>query len=177
MPEKPLAGQLPRHVLDSVNYLDRLAASMAADDGPRVFLQTSVNDKYSCEPAPPIDCETRIPLCHAACCRLNVVLSQQDVEEGIVSWDPQRPYFNAQDSDGYCTHLERPPCRCSIYAGRPAACRVFDCRNDRRIWLDFENRIPHPALKELDWPLHRNSGTPTHTSKPQSQEKRQDVNK
>ena len=152
MPRKPSHEEFPQQVLDSVAVLDRLADAMTAESGPRVFLQDSVPDKYSLAPAPVIDCDNRIPLCHAACCRLNVVLSQQDVQEGIVSWDPRRPYLNAQDSEGYCVHLERPPCHCSIYASRPAPCRIFDCRNDRRIWLDFENRIANPALDKLDWP-------------------------
>lgn len=165
MRKKPLAEHAPRHVLDSVEYLDRLAASMAADDGPRVLLQTAIPDKYSCAPAPAIDCEARIPICRAACCRLNVVLSQQDIEEGIVSWDPRRPYLNTQDSAGYCAHLERPSCRCSIYASRPAPCRIYDCRHDGRIWIDFESRIPNPALEQLAGPPQAGSHqAPNHSS-------------
>jgi len=152
VPRQPNPEQLPQDVLDSAGVLDRLADDMVADSGPRVFLEDSVPDKYAVPPAEPIDCENRVPLCKAACCRLSVLLSPQDLAEGIVSWDSRRRYFNSQKPDGYCVHLERPACRCSIYENRPAACRVYDCRNDQRIWLDFENRIPNPALDQLDWP-------------------------
>jgi Fe-S-cluster containining protein len=33
---------------------------------------------------------------------------------------------------------------CSIYEQRPGACRAYDCRRDRRVWIDFEARIPAP---------------------------------
>jgi Fe-S-cluster containining protein len=46
-------------------------------------------------------------------------------------------------------HLERGGCRCSIYAQRPVPCRAYDCRNDKRIWADFERRIPSPELERL----------------------------
>jgi hypothetical protein len=126
---------------------------MTEDDGPRVFFQDSIPDKYAVDPAEPIDCENRVALCKAACCRLSVLLSPQDLAEGIVSWDSRRRYFNSQEPDGYCAHLERPACRCAIYANRPAACRIYDCRNDGRIWVDFENRIPNPELEALPWPV------------------------
>jgi hypothetical protein len=31
-------------------------------------------------------------------------------------------------------------------------CRAFDCRQDRRIWLDFEARIVNPLIERPDWP-------------------------
>ncbi len=40
---------------------------------------------------------------------------------------------------------------CRIYAHRPVPCRGFDCRGDKRIWLDFENKIPNPAVERDDW--------------------------
>jgi hypothetical protein len=141
-------------VLHSISVLDRIADEMATDSGPRAFLQNSISDKYALPAGEPIDCESRVALCKAACCRLNVILSPQDLAEGIASWDPQRPYFNAQDAAGYCTHLEQPACRCSIYANRPAPCRIYDCRHDSRVWTDFEKRIANPALENLDWPLN-----------------------
>jgi hypothetical protein len=151
---KPTAEPFSQEALDSADALDCIAEDMAADSGPRVFLQDSIPDKYSLPAAEPIDCENRVALCKAACCRLSVLLSPQDLAEGIVSWDPRRRYFNSQDADGYCVHLERPPCRCSIYANRPAPCRIYDCRHDSRIWVDFEKRITNPALDQLNWPFN-----------------------
>ena len=157
MPRKSSEEALPQEVRRSIGVLDRIADEMAAGSGPHVFLQDSIPDKYSLPPGEPIDCEKRVELCKAACCRLNVLLSPQDLAEGIASWDPRRRYFNAQDAAGYCTHLEQPACRCSIYANRPAPCRLYDCRHDSRIWTSFENRIANPALEKLDWPLNLNT--------------------
>ena len=96
-----------------------------------------------------IDCENRLPLCKAACCRLTFALSRQDIEEGIVKWDLGRPYMIAHDADGYCRHLDRQACRCSVYANRPVPCRAYDCRKDKRIWTDFDKGIINPTLEEL----------------------------
>ena len=99
-----------------------------------------------------IDCEARIPLCHAACCKLGVGLSTEDVREGILRWDPAEPYALERGDDGWCVHMERGSCRCTVYDARPIPCRGFDCRADRRIWLDFEGRVPNPAVTDPDWP-------------------------
>lgn len=143
-----------------------MADAMAQDDGPRVFFQDSIPDKYAVEPAEPIDCENRVALCKAACCRLSVLLAPQDLAEGIVRWDSRRRYFNAQEPDGYCVHLERPGCRCAVYEARPAACRIYNCRNDDRIWVDFEKRIPNPLLKDLAWPITAYSHIQAHVITP-----------
>lgn len=99
-----------------------------------------------------IDCDARIPLCHAACCRLGVGLSTEDVREGILRWDPSEPYALERGEDGWCVHMERGSCHCTVYEARPIPCRAFDCRRDPRIWLDFEARIPHPMVTDPDWP-------------------------
>jgi Fe-S-cluster containining protein len=108
-------------------------------------------DKYALEDTvEEIDCENRIEVCKAACCRLQFALSRQDVEEGIVEWEFSRPYLIKRAPDGYCTHLDRESgCRCGVYKHRPVPCRAYDCREDDRIWADFERRIPSPKLKEL----------------------------
>jgi hypothetical protein len=98
---------------------------------------------------PVIDCENRVHLCKAACCRLAFGLTKQDVEEGAVRWDFARPYMIARGSDGYCVHLDRGEHKCGIYERRPVPCRGYDCRQDERIWADFEARIPSPDLEKL----------------------------
>lgn len=98
-------------------------------------------DKYGPVELPGIDCASRLPLCKARCCTLPFALSQQDVDEGIVRWDPEQPYMIAR-RDRTCTHLEGG--RCSVYEQRPHVCRVYDCSQDERIWIDFEKRIPQP---------------------------------
>lgn len=102
---------------------------------------------------PVIDCASRVELCGAACCRLAVGLSGEDVREGVLRWDPGNPYALERGDDGWCAHMERGACRCTVYEARPIPCRGFDCRQDQRIWLDFEGRIPNPALADPEWPV------------------------
>jgi len=99
-------------------------------------------DKYKVIQAPPIDCDARIPLCKGRCCSFVFNLSHQDLDEGVVKWDYGRPYQIRRKSDGYCAHNDPNTRGCTVYAKRPAVCRTYDCRNDKRIWKDFENRIP-----------------------------------
>ncbi len=113
-----------------------------------VMRQQGEQDKYTFKNGAKIDCKNRIHLCKAACCRLPFALSKQDVEEGIVKWDFEHPYMNARRADGSCVHLEQKTCRCTVYENRPVPCRGYDCRNDKRIWLDFEKKIINPELEE-----------------------------
>jgi Fe-S-cluster containining protein len=119
------------------------------DKGMGVHLQEPEQDKYSVNGKVEIDCENRVYLCQAACCRMWFPLSKQDIEERVVKWDLRFPYIIAQDADHYCKHLERSTCRCSVYQHRPLPCRTFDCRKDKRIWLDFENKVVNPNLEAL----------------------------
>lgn len=108
-------------------------------------------DKYAFEDTvDEIDCENRIDVCRAACCRLELALSRQDVEEGVVEWEFSRPYLIKRAGDGYCAHLDRSAgCRCGVYRHRPVPCRAYDCRDDTRIWADFERKLPSPDLASL----------------------------
>jgi hypothetical protein len=123
-----------------------------SEKGVGVLLQEPEYDKYTFEGETKIDCENRVHLCKAACCRLPFALSKQDIREGIVHWDLGQPYMIAQDKDGYCTHLERGSCQCTVRENRPVPCRAYDCRQGNRIWLDFENKIINPDILRDDWP-------------------------
>ena len=96
-----------------------------------------------------IDCESLLPLCHAACCRLRFALTATDVEKGQVKWNLGQPYMIRQGEDGYCHHFDRGAQHCGLYENRPFVCRAYDCRKDQRIWLDFENRVVSPELEGL----------------------------
>ncbi|RZN41684.1 MAG: YkgJ family cysteine cluster protein [Methanosarcinales archaeon] len=96
-----------------------------------------------------IDCESRMHLCKAACCKMNFALSRQDIEERIVRWDLGHPYMIAKDVDGYCVHLDKRTHTCRIWENRPVPCRAFDCRTDKRIWLDSEKMILNPKLPDI----------------------------
>jgi Fe-S-cluster containining protein len=119
------------------------------DRGMGVAMQEGERDKYAFSETVEIDCASRVHLCKAACCRMSFALSQQDVEEGVIKWDLGRPYLIAQDSEGYCRHLDRESNRCTVRDQRPLPCRGYDCRRDKRVWVDFEKRIINPQLEEL----------------------------
>jgi len=121
------------------------------DDRMGVLLQNPQLDKYSFDRTAQIDCENRVHLCKTSCCRLPFALSEQDLEERVVHWNLAIPYMIEQREDGYCVHVDKCTQACSIYEQRPMPCRGYDCRNDKRIWLDFENRIPNPAVERSDW--------------------------
>lgn len=113
-----------------------------------VRIDENIPDKYAVPPEeiPQIDCASRYHLCHAACCALRFPLSRQDLEEGVMRWELGEPYLNRQGRDGCCVHLDRGTRRCSIYQHRPGICRIYDCRTDNRIWLDFDKGIINPEL-------------------------------
>ena len=116
--------------------------------GIGVAVQGEGIDKYSLQQDVKIDCENRQHICRAACCTLAYALSPQDVREGI-RWSLGKPFMNVRVEDGYCMYLKQgTSLRCSIYEHRPAICRQYDCRNDQRIWLDFDKMILNPALIE-----------------------------
>jgi hypothetical protein len=117
--------------------------------GMGVVLQELEQDKYAFEAEAHVDCENRVHLCKAACCRMMFPLSRQDVSERIIMWDLEAPYLIAQTEDGYCRHLDRTGCKCSVREHRPIPCRAYDCRDDPRVWSDFANYVINPDLENL----------------------------
>ena len=85
---------------------------------------------------PDIDCEARLTICKAACCRLHFALSVEEVERGgPLRWELGHPYFNRHNADGYCHQWDDG---CGIYDERPSVCRSYTCAGDARIWKDFD---------------------------------------
>ena len=110
----------------------------------RVAIDAAGEHKYEVTPAD-IPCAELIPLCRARCCTLSFALSTADLDEGIVRWDYGRPYrIRQRDGDGYCVHNDPSSRACTVHHARPRVCRVYDCRRDPRIWIDFDARIPVP---------------------------------
>ncbi len=133
----------------SLRAFDERVARTRQEEASRQQAQASVQvgpaiDKYTLTGLPQIDCEARLPLCKARCCRMTFPLSFQDLDEGVARWDYRRPYVIRQGDDGYCVHNAPGGGGCTIYAQRPAVCRSYDCRTDTRVWIDFEARIPAP---------------------------------
>jgi Fe-S-cluster containining protein len=103
-------------------------------------------DKYETTPSD-VPCAELLSLCQARCCKLRFSLSTQDLDEGIIRWDYGQPYLIRQRaSDRYCVHNDPDTRFCTVREARPRVCRKYDCRNDERIWLDYEARIPAPEM-------------------------------
>lgn len=111
-----------------------------------------ITDKYALtsEQLPEIDCESRYEQCQGACCALRFPLTRQDLVEGVVRWEFSEPYLNRQGTDRRCVHQDRETLRCAVYEQRPGICRTYSCRDDKRIWLDFEQRVINPELVQRD---------------------------
>ncbi len=137
---------LPRRVRRSVETLDACSAN------PPLVRIGDYGDKYALDNTPEIDCASRWELCKGICCRLEFSLSQQDLDEGVVTWNRNRPYLRASGEQGRCVHQDCESGACGIYLQRPAPCRTYDCRSDKRIWIDFEARQVNPAILEPGWP-------------------------
>ncbi len=125
---------------------ERIRAREAERAQEKAHVQVSATaDKYALDGLPQIDCAARLPLCRGRCCTFTFALSFQDLDERVIRWDYGRPYAIAhRESDGYCVHSDPGAHTCTAYAHRPAVCRTYDCRDDKRIWLDFDARIPAP---------------------------------
>ena len=123
--------------------LERAREEIAQVMMPRVRL-ADMGDKYAEGQAIEIDCASLIPLCKGRCCTFKFFLTKQDLDEGVARWDYGNPYWIKQAADGYCGHSDPQSRACGIHAKRPHVCRTFDCRNDKRIWIDFDKRIPAP---------------------------------
>ncbi len=124
---------------------ERKRKRLMATEGDRISVERliqldSSGDKYQAK-SPDIDCVAIMPICKARCCKFAVNLSAQDLDEGGLQWDYGRPYQIRRKDDGYCTHSEVNTHRCGVYKQRPHICRVYDCRQDARIWVDFDKRI------------------------------------
>lgn len=139
--------------------IEKMSGRAAAGGPPSVRLRQYV-DKYAV-PGGDIDCAARLHLCHARCCAFSFELTTQDLDEGGVLWEVEEPYVIRHEADGWCSHLDRGSRGCTIYLTRPAACRGFDCRNDRRVWIDFEARIAAPLPDGLVAPASAASKAPT----------------
>jgi hypothetical protein len=119
-----------------------LAKKIQADRGIRVRLSV-VDDKYSVE-SPDIDCAALIPLCGARCCSFEVMLSRQDLAERKLPFVVEQPYMLPRDPvSKRCACMDERGA-CTAYDYRPATCRTYDCREDRRVWIDYDKRIPAP---------------------------------
>ena len=104
----------------------------------------NLGDKYADGQTAMVDCASLVHLCQARCCTFKFYLTKQDLDEGVARWDYGNPYWIKQGADGFCAHSDQTTRACTIHAQRPHVCRAYDCRQDKRVWIDFEQRIPAP---------------------------------
>jgi Fe-S-cluster containining protein len=96
-------------------------------------------DNSNSEDFIPVNCEERLHICKAVCCKLDFALNAEEVESGKIKWDLGRPYFIRHHTKTcYCTHNDPVTLRCNIYHQRPSVCKKYSCANDTRIWANFE---------------------------------------
>lgn len=114
--------------------------------------------KYETASAP-VPCAELIPLCGGRCCTLSFSLSTEDLDEGVIRWDYGQPYLIRQrSSDGYCVHSDPNSRACTVHHYRPRVCRSYDCRKDKRVWIDFEQRIAAPMPEAMPEDRSRPTG-------------------
>lgn len=89
----------------------------------------------------PVNCEERMSICKAVCCKLSFALSIEEIEEGKLKWELGKPYHIRHQSNGYCCHINNENKQCNVYENRPSVCKKYSCANDNRIWKDFDNMI------------------------------------
>ncbi len=92
-------------------------------------------DEAPDEPDADVPCQAVIGQCRARCCTFIFALTREEVAEGRIAWNREKPFFIARDArDGYCPHLDRATFRCTVWEHRPLRCRRYDCRGDREVW-------------------------------------------
>ncbi|UCF04990.1 MAG: YkgJ family cysteine cluster protein [bacterium] len=112
--------------------------------GLGIFLNQPGRKKSVFETNGNVDCEERIAVCHGRCCQFGFALSAEEVASGKIDWDPNWPFYIKRDKDGFCVHWDRKTGFCGIYEQRPEICRTYSCEKDKRMWEDFEGKIPGP---------------------------------
>ena len=143
------------HVLATSQGVSAAAVEQASQayaqqgEQPRFRVRVAPDqDKYGADVAmATADCANRLAACKGACCTQAFALGTQDLDEGVVRWEYRDPYVNKRTKSGRCVH-QADDLSCAVWAHRPLFCRTYHCRDDTKIWLDFERRIPHPALAD-----------------------------
>lgn len=81
-----------------------------------------------------VNCSERLTRCRSICCTFTFALTREEVREGLLPYEPSRPFFIKREADGYCPHLDRITLQCTVWDRRPLRCRRYDCRDDVEIW-------------------------------------------
>ncbi len=123
------------------------------ESGNGLMHQDSGNDKYTFKHEVQVNCQSRLHICKAVCCRFPFAIYRQDLEEGIINWEFRRLYLFAYGEDGYCVHLDRENYRCMVWEHRSVPDRGFDSGDNEKwkVWKDFaEMVINDEMVKQID---------------------------
>lgn len=90
-------------------------------------------DESEHQPDANVTCNQLINQCKARCCTFIFALTKEEVEQGLVQYNKNWPFFIARDEDGYCPHLDRKSLACEVWHNRPLRCRRYDCREDEDV--------------------------------------------
>jgi Fe-S-cluster containining protein len=122
-----------------VTFVNSVRKEIAdAGQSARVDVMLRTDKDWPREASGEVDCEARLHVCKAVCCRLHFPLSVEEIESGPIKWDLGRPYLNRHGPNGYCHCNDGETLGCTIYEERPMVCRSYSCANDERIWKDFD---------------------------------------
>jgi len=114
-----------------------------------ILMNAPENELNTDKSVPMVNCDERIHICKAVCCKLRFALEPEEIEKGIVKWDLGIPYQIRQKKNGYCSHIDNEKRCCTIYNDRPKVCSKFNCTNDKRLWKDFEKmELNHEWIAE-----------------------------
>lgn len=127
---------LEEELLEAVKSVRKEIADAGA--AATVGVAVRVDAEGPAQPAVEVDCEARLHVCKAVCCRLHFALTVEEIESGPMKWDLGRPYYNRHGADGYCHQSDGETHACGIYGERPPVCRAYSCAGDARIWTDFD---------------------------------------
>ena len=129
----------------SIQHADEELRQRGEQLGPGTLIRVDAIEDTPAEAT--VDCESRLHICQAVCCRLNFALSVEEIEDGHARWDLGLPYHIRKQPNGCCVHQNGKGC--SIYDHRPGVCRRYSCARDPRIWTDFEGmRLNHEWIAE-----------------------------
>jgi Fe-S-cluster containining protein len=79
------------------------------------------------EPDAAVDCASVTATCKAFCCTYVFALTQEETKKGFYKYNAEKPFYIAQDADGYCPYIDRTTFKCGIHDKRPLRCRKYAC--------------------------------------------------
>jgi Putative zinc- or iron-chelating domain len=74
-----------------------------------------------------LHCETQRATCQSRCCKLRILLTEDEVRSGQYEWNSCDPFALSRRTDGYCFYFDAKTNGCGIYDNRPLVCKVYSC--------------------------------------------------